>query len=218
MREVVAVTQTTLDGVMQAPGGPEEDPRGGFGQGGWSVGYWDEVLEEALADRMARPFDLLLGRKTYEIFAAHWPYDEGPVAKRMNDATKHVASRTLERLDWGNSTLIGGEVETAVLRLKAGEGPELQVHGSWDLIQTLLAHELLDEFRIWIFPVVVGFGKRLFGFATIPAGLALVDSKVTTTGVIMATYRPAGRIKKGSFAFEEPTGREIARRGALDSD
>ena len=218
MREVVAVTQTTLDGVMQAPGGPEEDPRGGFGQGGWSVGYWDEVLEEALADRMARPFDLLLGRKTYEIFAAHWPYDEGPVAKRMNDATKHVASRTLERLDWGNSTLIGGEVETAVLRLKAGEGPELQVHGSWDLIQTLLAHELVDEFRLWTFPVVVGFGKRLFGFATVPVGLTLVDSKVTTTGVTMATYRPAGRIKKGSFAFEEPTGREIARRGALDGD
>jgi dihydrofolate reductase len=216
MRKLVAVTQTTLDGVMQAPGGPEEDPSGAFGHGGWSVGYWDEVLEEALADRMARPFDLLLGRKTYEIFAAHWPYDEGPVAERLNSATKHVASRTLERLDWSNSTLIEGEVETAVPKLKAGDGPELQVHGSWDLIQTLLAHELIDEFRLWIFPVVVGFGKRLFGFATIPAGLKLVDSKVTTAGVIIATYRPAGRIKKGSFAFEEPTEREIERRGALD--
>ncbi len=207
----------TLDGVMQAPGGPEEDPSGGFEQGGWSVNYWDEVLEQAIGEGMARPFDLLLGRKTYEIFAAHWPYDEGPVAERLNSATKYVASRTLHSLDWSNSTLIEGEVAKAVPALKAEDGPELQVHGSWELIQTLLAHELIDEFRLWIFPVVVGPAKRLFGEATVPAGLTLVDSKVTTAGVISATYRPAGRIQSGSFAFEEPTEREIERRKRLDA-
>ena len=217
MRKVVVVTQMTLDGVMQAPGGPEEDPSGGFEQGGWSVNYWDEVLEQAIGEGMARPFDLLLGRKTYEIFAAHWPYADGPAADRLNSAIKHVASRTLERLDWSNSTLIEGEVATAVAQLKAEDGPELQVHGSWELIQTLLAHDLIDEFRLWIFPVVVGPGKRLFGEGTVPAGLTLVDSKVTTTGVVIATYRPAGRIQSGSFAFEEPTEREIERRKRLDA-
>jgi dihydrofolate reductase len=140
MRKVVAVTQTTLDGVMQAPGGPEEDPGGSFGQGGWSVGYWDKVLEEALADRMARPFDLLLGRKTYEIFAAHWPFDEGPIADRMSAATKHVASRTLGNVDWGNSKLIEGDVASAVSKLKEEDGPELQVHGSSERLQTLRCH------------------------------------------------------------------------------
>ncbi len=217
MRKVVVVTQMTLEGVMQAPGGPEEDPSGGFEQGGWSVNYWDEALEQAIGEGMARPFDLLLGRKTYEIFAAHWPYDEGPVAERLNGATKYVASRTLHSLDWSNSTLIEGEVAKAVPALKAEDGPELQVHGSWELIQTLLAHELIDEFRLWTFPVVVGPGKRLFGEATVPAGLTLVDSKVTTAGVISATYRTAGRIQSGSFAFEEPTEREIERRKRLDA-
>jgi dihydrofolate reductase len=217
MRKLVAVTQMTLDGVMQAPGGPEEDPSGGFEQGGWSVNYFDEVLEKAIGEAMARPFDLLLGRKTYEIFAAHWPYDEGPIAERLNGATKYVASRTLDRLEWNNSTLLEGEVETAVAALKEGDGPELQVYGSSQLLQTLLEHELIDEFRLWIFPVVVGPGKRLFGEATVPAGLTLVDSKVTTAGVVIATYRPAGRIQRGSFAFEEPTEREIERRKRLDA-
>jgi dihydrofolate reductase len=217
MRKLVVITQMTLDGVMQAPGGPEEDPSSGFEQGGWSVNYWDEVLEQEIGEAMARPFDLLLGRKTYEIFAAHWPYDEGPVAERLNNATKYVASRTLHSLDWSNSTLIEGEVEKAVPQLKAGDGPELQVHGSPELLRTLLAHELIDEFRLWIFPVVVGPGKRLFGEATVPAGLTLVDSKVTTAGVISATYRRAGRIQRGSFAFEEPTKQEIERRKGLDA-
>jgi dihydrofolate reductase len=218
MRKVVVVTQMTLDGVMQAPGGPEEDPSGGFEQGGWSVNYWDEVLEQAIGEGMARPFDLLLGRKTYEIFAAHWPYADGPAADRLNSATKHVASRTLERLDWSNSTLIEGEVATAVAQLKAEDGPELQVHGSWELIQTLLAYDLIDEFRLWIFPVLVGPGKRLFGDVTVPAGLTLVVSKTSTTGVIIATYQPAGQIQLGSFAFEDPTEEEIERRARLDTD
>jgi dihydrofolate reductase len=162
MRELIVNTFVSLDGVMQAPGGPEEDPTGGFDHGGWSVNHWDKVMEEAMGARIAEPFDLVLGRKTYEIFAAHWPYDEGPMADRLNGATKHVASRTLTTLDWSNSVLLGDDVPAGVARIKGEDGPELQVHGSANLIQTLLAHELIDEFRCWIFPVVLGTGKRLF--------------------------------------------------------
>jgi dihydrofolate reductase len=215
MRKLVAVTQMTLDGVMQAPGGPEEDPTGGFEIGGWSVGYFDDVLGEQLGQAMASPFDLLLGRKTYEIFAAHWPYDEGPIADRLNAATKHVASRTLRGVDWANSKLIEGEVERAVPRLKQDDGPELQVYGSSNLLQTLLANGLIDELRLWIFPVIAGSGKRLFGDGAAPAGLRLVSSMTSTTGVIAATYEPAGEVKKGSFAFDEPTEAEVRRREAL---
>ena len=159
MRQVVAVTQITLDGVMQAPGAPEEDPSGGFSYGGWSIPYFDDVLGNTAEEAFTKPFDLLLGRKTYEIFAAHWPYDEGPIADALNGTTKHVASRTLEGLDWNNSTLLEGEVETAVAALKQQDGPELRVLGSSELLQTLLAAGLVDEFRLWIFPVVVGEGK-----------------------------------------------------------
>ena len=218
MRKLVVITQMTLDGVMQAPGGPEEDPTGGFEQGGWSFGYWDAVMEESMGEGFGKPFDLLLGRRTYEIFAAHWPYSEGPIADALNGATKHVASRTLESVDWSNSKLIEGDVVTAVRALKDEDGPELQVQGSSDLIQTLLAHDLIDEFRLWIFPALAGPGKRLFGDGTVPAGLELVDSKTSTTGVIIATYRPAGEIKKGSFAFEEPTEREVERRKRLEAE
>ncbi len=182
------------------------------------MGYWDEGLERSLGEGMDRPFDLLLGRKTYEIFAAHWPYADGPAADRLNGATKHVASRTLDNSGWNNSVLIEGDVATAVARLKAGDGPELQVLGSAGLIQTLLAHDLVDEFRLWIFPVVAGAGKRLFGEGTVPGGFALVESRASASGVIIATYRHAGQIQKGSFAFEEPTEQEIERRKALDAE
>jgi dihydrofolate reductase len=216
MRKLIAVSQMTLDGVMQAPGGPEEDPSGGFEIGGWSVGYFDDVLGQQLGEAMARPFDLVLGRKTYEIFAAHWPNDEGPIANRMNAATKHVASRTLESVDWANSKLIEGDVAAAVPKLKEEEGPELHVVGSTELLQTLLAHGLIDEFRLWIFPVVAGSGKRLFGDGANPAGLRLASSMTSPSGVIVATYEPAGEIRKGSFAFEEPTEAEVRRREALE--
>jgi dihydrofolate reductase len=216
MRKLIAVSQMTLDGVMQAPGGPEEDPSGGFEIGGWSVGYFDDVLGQQLGEAMARPFDLVLGRKTYEIFAAHWPYDEGPIANRMNAAGKHVASRTLESVDWANSKLIEGDVAAAVPKLKEEEGPELHVVGSTELLQTLLAHGLIDEFRLWIFPVVAGSGKRLFGDGANPAGLRLASSMTSPSGVIVATYEPAGEIRKGSFAFEEPTEAEVRRREALE--
>jgi dihydrofolate reductase len=218
MRKLVVIAQTTLDGVMQAPGAPEEDPTGGFELGGWSFGYWDDVMQEAMGEAFGTPFELVLGRRTYEIWAAHWPYSEGPIADALNAATKHVASRTLESTDWSNSKLIEGDVETAIRALKEEDGPELQVQGSTDLIQTLLARDLVDELRLWIFPVVVGPGKRLFGDGTTPTGLELVDSKMSTTGVIIATYRPAGEIKKGSFALDEPTEREVERRRAMKAE
>jgi dihydrofolate reductase len=207
MRKVTVNTFLTLDGVMQAPGGPGEDSEGGFDLGGWSVNYWDDKMGEIMGEAMGQPFDLLLGRKTYEIFAAYWPHaSEELGAKPLNDATKFVASRTLSSLDWGPSVLIEGDAAEGVAALKKQEGPELQVHGSGNLIQTLLRHQLIDEFRLWTFPLVVGSGKRLFSDGTIPAGLKLVDNQLSTTGVTIATYVPAGEIVTGSFALDEPTG------------
>jgi dihydrofolate reductase len=208
----------TDDARRRAPGGPEEDPSGGFELGGWSVNYWDEAMQEDVSQAMARPFDLLLGRKTYEIFAAHWPYADDPLADALNGATKHVASRSLDTLDRRNSTLIECDVPEAVARLKAEDGPELQVLGSQELIQTLLAKGLIDELRLWILPVVVGSGKRLSGDGTVPAGFTLVDSRSSTTGVIIATYQVAGAIQTGSFAFEEPTDAEVQRRRSPDQE
>ena len=205
MRELIVNTFLTLDGVMQAPGGPEEDPDGGFEHGGWSFGYWDEQMETAMGEWMSKPFDLVLGRKTYEIFAAHWPHTDEDPAELLNSATKHVASNTLSELEWENSKLIEGEVPEAIRALKEEDGPELQVHGSANLIQTLLEHELIDEFRLMIFPLVLGKGKRLFDGGTLPAGLEVASSQVASTGVIIATYRSGAEIKYGSFAAETPS-------------
>jgi dihydrofolate reductase len=215
MRKLVINTFASLDGVMQAPGGPEEDPTGGFELGGWSVPFWDDRMGQAMTEFMGKPFDLILGRKTYEIFAAHWPHNDEPGAAELNRATKYVASRTLDRLDWENSTLLEGDVGEAVARLKEEDGPELQVHGSSDLIQTLVRRDLIDEFRVWIFPVVLGSGKRLFGAGVPPRTLKLVDSHVSSTGVVMGTYQPGGEVQPGSFALEEPTEAELRRRESL---
>jgi dihydrofolate reductase len=199
MRELVVLTFMTLDGVMQAPGGPEEDPEESFEHGGWSVGYWDEAMDKAMDESMSPPFDLVLGRKTYEIFAAFWPHTDAPGAEELNNATKHVASTTLTALEWENSKLIEGDVAEGVRALKAQDGSELQVHGSAKLIQTLLEHGLVDEFRLKIFPLVLGKGKRLFDGGAIPAGLELTSSQTTPGGVIAATYRTGAEIKYGSF-------------------
>ena len=215
MRKLVVNTFTTLDGVMQAPGGPEEDPTGGFEHGGWSAGYWDEAMGQWMGEFMGKTFELLLGRKTYEIFAAHWPQAREEPAEQLNAAKKYVASRTLSSLEWENSELLEGDVAYATARLKEEDGPELQVHGSSNLIQTLLQHNLIDEFRIWIFPVVLGSGKRLFAEGTLPAGLALVDSRTSTTGVVFLTFTPAGAPRYGSFALEEPAEAELERRRRL---
>lgn len=202
MRDLVVQTFLTLDGVMQAPGGPGEDDSGGFAHGGWSVTYWDQQMGEAMAEATSRPFAMVLGRKTYDIMAAHWPHAaEEDGAAVFNEATKYVASRGEPRLEWRNSVLLDGDVAEAIAALKAEDGPELQVHGSGNLIQTLLRHRLVDRFRLWIFPVVIGSGKRLFADGAGPAGLRLVDSAVSSTGVIMTTYEPAGELVAGSFAL-----------------
>jgi dihydrofolate reductase len=216
MRELIVNTFLTLDGVMQAPGGPEEDPSGGFEHGGWSFGYWDEQMQNVMGASMGKPFDLVLGRKTYEIFAAHWPHSDDPAAEPLNSAAKHVASTTLTELEWQNSKLIEGGVPDGIRALKDEDGPELQVHGSAHLIQALLEHGLIDEFRLWLFPLVLGRGKRLFDGGTMPAGLELASSQVSSTGVIMATYRSGAEIKGGSFVAETPSEAELARRAAQE--
>ena len=215
MRTLAINAFTSLDGVMQSPGGPDEDPTGGFAHGGWGVTYFDDEMMGRMAE--SGPYELLLGRGTYEIFAAHWPYDEGPIADQLNSTRKHVASTTLDKVEWNNSTLIDGDVAEYVAAIKSEDGPEIQVHGSPGLIQTLLRHALIDELRVWIFPVVIGTGKRLFGDGTIPAALKLVDSNVSKTGVTINTYRPAGDIDTGSMDFDEPTEAEVERRRALET-
>ncbi len=214
MRMLAVNTFMSLDGVMQAPGGPEEDPTGGFTQGGWAANLFDEEMLGRITGASGA-YELLLGRGTYEIFAAHWPYDEGPIADHLNSTRKHVASTTLDRVEWSNSTLISGDVAEYVAALKGEDGPEIQVHGSPGLIQTLLRHDLVDEFRVWIFPVVLGTGKRLFGDGAIPAALRLVGNTTSQTGVTINTYERAGDLDIGEMDFEEPTPAELERRRRL---
>ncbi len=203
MRRLIVSTFLSLDGVMQAPGGPGEDDDGGFAHGGWSVHYWDDMMGQVMGEWMRQPFDLLLGRRTYDIFASHWPHAaDDPGAKPLNDATKYVASRGHPTLDWKESVLIDGDAAEGVAALKEEAGPELQVHGSGNLIQTLMRHDLVDEYRLWFFPVVIGSGKRLFADGTVPAGLKLVNNNVSTTGVMIGTYEPAGELVTGTFATE----------------
>ncbi|MDP8957942.1 MAG: dihydrofolate reductase family protein [Actinomycetota bacterium] len=203
MRKLIVSTFLTIDGVMQAPGGPGEDDSGGFEHGGWSVNYWDEQMGQVMDEALSTPFGMVLGRKTYDIMAAHWPHaSEEAGAKTFNDATKYVASRSRPALEWSNSVLIEGDAAEGIAALKKEDGPELQVHGSGNLIQTLLRHNLVDQYRLWVFPLVIGSGKRLFADGTIPSALKLVDSKVSTTGVVIGTYEPAGEIVTGSFALE----------------
>jgi dihydrofolate reductase len=204
MRKIVVNTFLSLDGIMQAPGGRGEDPSGGFELEGWSVNYWDEMMGQRMGELMGKPFDLLLGRKTYDIFAAHWPHADDPGAEPLNKATKYVVTNSLDRAEWGPSQLIKGDAVPRLRLLKEQDGPELQVHGSANLLQTLIKHQLVDRFNLMIFPLVLGSGKRLFGDGAIPAGMRLKDSKVSTTGVMIATYEPAGPIVTGSFRLEQP--------------
>ena len=199
MRRLLVTTFLTLDGVMQAPGGPGEDDDAGFPYGGWSVNYWDETLDEVMGATTGKPFAMLLGRKSYQILARYWPTaPEEAGGGELNAATKYVASRGNPELTWQNSVLLQGDAAETVAVLKQEDGPELQVHGSANLIQTLLRANLVDQYRLWVFPVVIGSGKRLFGDGAMPAGLRLVDSKISSTGVIMGTWEPAGEIPIGS--------------------
>lgn len=197
MRRVIAITQVTVDGVMQGPGGPEEDPSNGFAHGGWAMPFVDEGVDQAVDEAIAGEFDMLLGRRTYEIFAAYWPNQgDNPIAKAFNKATKYVVTRSLDRLDWKNSRRIAGDVVDEVRRLKATDGPELHIWGSSELLQALIAADLVDEYRMWVSPVVLGKGKRLFENGVPPRGLSLVATRSTPRGVLLNTYRPAGPVPK----------------------
>jgi dihydrofolate reductase len=179
MRKIILLSFITVDNVIQAPGGPEEDPTGGFEHEGWVAGYFDDFLLNVMIKQTSKPFDLLLGRKTYEIFAAYWPYvkaDQNPFAAKLNNAKKYVGSKTLTKLDWNNSELINGDVSESIKRIKEQDGPEIQVHGSSNLVQTLLKYDLVDELWLKIFPVTLGTGKRLFAEGTIPAGFKHLES------------------------------------------
>jgi dihydrofolate reductase len=202
-RKLISTTFVSLDGVMQAPGGPEEDPSGGFSLGGWTVPFFDEQVGEFMGRTMGVPFDLVLGRRTYEIFAAYWPNapeEEAEGAKPLNDATKHVASRGEVDLSWAGSQRIEGDVAEGVAALKEQDGRELQVHGSGDLLQTLIRARLIDEYRVLVFPVVLGSGKRLFEPGATPAGLRLLESTTSGSGVVMSRYEQAGDPQTGTFA------------------
>jgi dihydrofolate reductase len=206
MRKLVVGTFLTLDGVMQAPGGPDEDRSGRFWHGGWLVPYFDETLVEVMTEWVDRAGAFLLGRKTYEIFAASWPKSTDPadrIAVALNTRPKFVASRTLETVEWSNSFLLEGDVAEEVAKLKSQEGGEIQVHGSGNLLQTLLAHDLVDTLRIWQFPVVVGTGKRLFGEGTVPRRFRLVETRLNTTGAVLHVYEREGELRYGEVEVGE---------------
>ena len=219
MRRIVVTAFTSLDGVMQAPGGPQEDPTGGFTLGGWTMPYFDEALGAAMAEVFSRPFDLVLGRKTYDIFAAYWPYvtdPSDPIATPFNRATKYVASRSQPNLSWQNSRLLGGDIVAALRTLKGEDGADLIVQGSSNLLQTLWRDGgLVDDLTVLTFPIVLGKGKRLFETGAAPAALKVSRSKVYPTGVVVTRYTPDGAVRTGEFALLEPSVAELERRAKL---
>ena len=215
-RRIIGSAFVSMDGVMQAPGGPEEDPTGGFAHGGWTFPYWDEAGGEVIGRLFSRPFELLLGRRTYDIFAGYWPYQgEGQIAGPFNAAVKHVVTHGTAPLEWANSRRVGDDVPQELAKLKAEDGADLLIQGSSTLYPQLLRHGLLDELTVMTFPVVLGGGKRLFGDGTPAGAFTLADSVITTTGVMIGTYRPAGAVPTGSFATEAPSAAELERRDRM---
>ena len=215
MRRLIAAFFTSLDGVIQAPGGPEEDPTGGFLYGGWSALHWDGMMGEFMGEGFSTPFDLLLGRKTWEIFAAHWPYTEEEPAGLFNAITKYVATSSDEPLAWQNSVKLEGDAVQAVAQLKEGDGPDLLTQGSSALVRALLAAGLVDELSLMVFPVLLGHGKRWFGEDAKAGDWALISSRTSTTGVFMGRYKPKGPISIGDFQLAEPSDAELARRARM---
>jgi dihydrofolate reductase len=202
MRKIIVLSFITLDGVMQAPGGPEEDTSGGFKYGGWQFRDFDPFIGKVMEEQTGHSFDLLLGRKTYEIFASYWPHQDektSSIAAVFNKARKYVASSSPLKPEWSNSVLLKGDVVEEVRKLKSGDGPELQVHGSGNFIQTLLKNDLVDELWLKIYPLTLGPGKHLFAEGTIPAAWEMIESKISSNGVIVASYRHAGEVKTGLF-------------------
>ena len=219
MRKLISINQVSLDGVMQSPGGPNEDPRNGFELGGWVVPYWDKEMAERLNQTVAGPFDLLLGRRTYETFAAYWPYaGDNPIAEGFNRATKHVATRGAPEFEWVDSQALQGDAVGAVRQLKSGQGPEIQIYGSSGFLQTLIAADLIDEYLIRTYPLVLGRGKRLFERGAPARALRLVGTEQSATGVITSRYRPEGPVKPGSFGLDQPSVAELARRRRLAAE
>jgi len=214
VRKLIVSTFASLDGIMQAPGGPEEDPTGGFTLGGWMFAYADDSMDISAAGFDGKDRELVLGRRTYQIFEAYWPYqaDDNPVAQTLNAAKKHVASRSLTAFQWNNSILLEGDVVAAIATLKSRSGPDLQVIGSGNLIQTLQAASLIDEYNLWTIPVVLGRGKRLFDEAARPTSMRLLRSEVSNTGVVMSSYVPDGDVRPGSFPGADASDKELARR------
>lgn len=192
MRKLAILTFQTLDGVMQAPSLPDEDTTGGFTKGGWAKSHWDEVMQQVGREAMSKPYDLLLGRKTYELFSLHNSSSDSP----LNDLRKYVVTNTLPQLDWQNSTIINGNIAKEVAQPKKQDGPLIQVHGSWQLVQELLKHNLVDELRLWTFPVIIGSGKRLFTTDTLTQKLALIKSEACKNGAIMSFYKTLNKEKK----------------------
>lgn len=218
MRKLVVGAFISLDGIMQAPGGPEEDPIGGFEFGGWAASYFDEEAGAAVGEMFSAPFDLLLGRKTYDIFAAHWPYapPDDPIGPLFDRINKYVATRNPGfKATWQNSHLLGSDAVAAVRALKNQDGPNLLTQGSTEFLKTLFAHGLVDELHAFIFPLVLGRGKRLFGDTSIPSALKLVSSRTSATGITINRYVPIGEIVTGSFEFAQPTAAELERRKNL---
>lgn len=227
MRQIIVGTFLSLDGVMQAPGGPDEDPTGQFRFGGWTVPYWDDALAAVMGERFSKPFDLLLGRRTYDIFAAYWPMIEsdpeapgfvpgaGHIAGIFNNATKYVATHRPESLGWRNSEALDEDVVASLKIMKSTDGPDLLVQGSSELVHQLLASDLVDEWSLLTYPVILGNGKRLFDRRAMPVSLRLVSSAISPGGVVAATYRRDGEVQTGSFASDQPSEAEIERRKNL---
>ena len=219
MRKVTGGIFQSLDGIMQAPGGPTEDPTGGFDMGGWSKTYWDDLMGEAVGGMFAAPFDLLLGRKTYEIFAGHWPFMTGdPVGEMFDRVGKYVVTSSVTPLDWRGSRALNGDAAEAIRALKATTGPDLLVQGSSELYPTLFDHGLIERLIVMTFPVVLGQGKRLFAHGLTPFSVRLVDHKVSTTGVIISTYEPAGEVPLGTFQREQSSEAELARQARMQAE
>ncbi len=198
MRKIIALEFITLDGVMQAPGGPKEDTSGGFKYGGWTAPYFDDFTGKMMAEQMKEPFSLLLGRKTFEIFASYWPEHEDGWPG-VNSATKYVVSNSLKKSDWSNTVILNKNAVEELKKIKTQSGPDLQVYGSGNLVQTLLAQDLVDELWLKIFPITLGRGKHLFEKGTIPRAFKLIETKISGSGVIFANYKRAGKVKTGSF-------------------
>jgi len=198
VRKIIVLEFITLDGIMQAPGGPKEDTSGDFKFGGWTAPYFDDFSGKAMAEQMKQPFSLLLGRKTFEIFASYWPQNEDKWPG-INEVKKYVISKSVKKSDWKNSIFINKNVVKEIKKLKQQEGPDLQVYGSGNLIQTLLKNDLIDELWLKIFPITLGKGKRLFEDGAIPLSFKLIDSKTSPSGVIFANYKRFGKVKTGSF-------------------